>query len=162
MLLVIDVGNTNTSLGVFDGEHLVVHWRLTTERARTADEYGVLARGLFALGGVDFQAITAVAISSVVPQLNFALRRVSETYFNLTPLFIDHTTDTGMEILYEPPGDVGSDRIVDAVAAVHKYGAPCIVVDFGTATTFNAINAQGQYLGGAISPGITISSDALF
>jgi len=162
MLLVIDVGNTNTSLGVYEGEHLVTHWRLTTARARTVDEYGVHARNLFALGGFDFKAITAVTIASVVPPLNHTLKRMAEVYFGHTPMFIDHTTDTGIEILYEPPSDVGADRIVDSVAAVHKYGAPCIVVDFGTATTFNAINAEGKYLGGAITPGINISADALF
>ncbi len=162
MLLVIDVGNTNTSLGVYEGERLITHWRLTTARARTVDEYGVHARNLFALAGLDFQAITAVAIASVVPPLNFTLKRMAEVYFARTPLFIDHTTDTGMPIHYEPPSDVGADRIVDAVAAVHRYGTPCIVVDFGTATTFDAINDAGHYLGGVITPGITISSDALF
>ena len=162
MLLVIDVGNTNTSLGVYEGEQLVMHWRLTTARVRTVDEYGVYARNLFALAGLDFQAITAVAIASVVPPLNYTLKRMSEVYFHRTPLFIDHSTETGMEILYQPPSDVGADRIVDAVAAVEKYGAPCIVVDFGTATSFEAINAARQYLGGVITPGITISSEALF
>ena len=162
MLLVIDIGNTNTSLGVFDGDNLVAHWRLTTERARTVDEWGVLARNLFALTGFDFKSIDAIAIASVVPPLNFTLKRMAESYFQLTPLFIDHTVDTGLKILYEPPADVGADRIVDAVAAIHKYGSPCIVVDFGTATTFDAINSQGEYLGGVITPGITISSDALF
>jgi type III pantothenate kinase len=162
MLLVIDVGNTNTSLGVFEGERLVVHWRLTTKRARTVDEYGVIARNLFELGEVDFKAITAVAIASVVPPLNFTLKRMSEVYFHLSPLFIDHTTDTGLDILYTPQSDVGADRIVDAVAARHKYGTPCIVVDFGTATTFDAINREGQYVGGVITPGINISAEALF
>ena len=162
MLLVIDVGNTNTSLGVYEGARLAAHWRLTTARSRTVDEYGVHARNLFALAGLDFQQITAVAVASVVPPLNFTLRRMSEVYFGQTPLFIDNTTDTGLEILYEPPSDVGADRIVDAVAARHKYGAPCIVVDFGTGTTFDAINAAGQYLGGVICPGINISADALF
>jgi type III pantothenate kinase len=162
MLLVIDVGNTNTSLGVYDGEKLVASWRLTTARARTVDEYGVHARNLFAFAGIDFQAITGVAIASVVPPLNYTLKRMAEVYFGHTPLFIDHTVETGVPILYQPPSDVGADRIVDAVAAIHRYGAPCIVVDFGTATTFNAINARGEYLGGVITPGITISADALF
>jgi type III pantothenate kinase len=162
MLLVIDVGNTNTSLGVYDGETLVADWRLTTARARTVDEYGVHARNLFQLAGVDFKAITAVAIASVVPPLNYTLKRMAEVYFKRTPLFIDHTIETGVPILYQPPSDVGADRIVDAVAAVHRYGAPCIIVDFGTATTFNAINARGEYLGGVITPGIIISADALF
>ena len=162
MLLVIDVGNTNTSLGVYEGENLVRHWRLTTARERTVDEYGVHARNLFQLAGIDSRSITAIAIASVVPPLNFTLKRMSELYFGHTPLFIDHATRTGLPILYEPASDVGADRIVDAVAALHKYGAPCIVVDFGTATTFDAIDAQGNYLGGVITPGITISSDALF
>jgi type III pantothenate kinase len=162
MLLVIDIGNTNTSLGVFDGEALAAHWRLTTARARTVDEWGVLARNLFALAELDFKVIDAIAVASVVPPLNFTLKRMAETYFRLTPLFIDHTIDTGLRILYQPASDVGADRIVDAVAAIKKYGAPCIVVDFGTATTFDAINSQGEYLGGVITPGITISADALF
>jgi type III pantothenate kinase len=162
MLLVIDIGNTNTSLGVFDGEQLMTHWRLTTARARTGDEWGVHARNLFQLSGLDFKSIDAIAIASVVPPLNFTLKRMAETYFRLTPLFIDHTVDTGLTILYQPPADVGADRIVDAVAAIHKYGPPCIVVDFGTATTFDAINSDGEYIGGVITPGITISADALF
>jgi len=162
MLLVIDIGNTNTSLGVFDGENLVANWRLTTARERTGDEWGVHTRNLFALAGLDFKSIDAIAIASVVPPLNFTLKRMAEVYFQVTPLFIDHTIDTGVPILYQPPSDVGADRIVDAVAAIRKYGAPCIVVDFGTATTFDAINAMGAYLGGVITPGITISSDALF
>src|SRR5262245_51215593 len=162
MLLVIDIGNTNTSLGVYDGARLVAHWRLTTARSRTVDEWGVHARNLFALAGLDFKSIDAIAIASVVPPLNFTLKQMSERYFELTPLFIDHTVDTGVPILYEPPSDVGADRIVDAVAAIAKYGAPCIVVDFGTATTFDAINDKGEYLGGVITPGISILSDALF
>jgi len=162
MLLVIDAGNTNTSLGVFAGSELVAHWRLSTARSRTVDEYGVHARNLFELAGIDFKSITAIAIASVVPPLNYTLKPMAETYFHLPPLFVDHTTDTGIKILYEPASDVGADRIVDAVAAVQKYGAPCIVVDFGTATTFNAINQQGEYLGGVITPGIMISTDALF
>src|SRR5215470_14055695 len=162
MLLVIDIGNTNTSLGVYDDDKLVAHWRLTTARSRTVDEWGVHARNLFALADLDFKSIDSIAIASVVPPLNFTLKQMAEGYFHLTPLFIDHTVDTGVPILYQPPSDVGADRIVDAVAAIHKYGAPCIVVDFGTATTFDAINSSGEYAGGVITPGITISADALF
>ena len=146
MLLVIDIGNTNTSFGVFDGGTLVTHWRLTTARSRTVDELGVLARNLFALADLDVKAIDAIAVASVVPPLNFTLKRMAEVYFHLTPLFIDHTVDTGLPILYQPPSDVGADRIVDAVAAIHKFCAPCIVVDFGTDTTFDAINSRGEYL----------------
>ncbi len=162
MLLVIDIGNTNTSLGVFDGEALVAHWRLTTARSRTVDEWGVHARNLFSLADLDVKSIDGITIASVVPPLNFTLKQMAEVYFHLTPLFIDHTIDTGVPILYQPASEVGADRIVDAVAAIHKYGAPCIVVDFGTATTFDAINEKGEYLGGVITPGITISSEALF
>src|SRR5437588_5149456 len=121
MLLVIDIGNTNTSLGVFDGENLVVHWRLTTARARTVDEWGVHARNLFALASLDFKSIGAITIASVVPPLNFTLKQMSEVYFAVTPLFVDNTIETGLRILYDPPADVGADRIVDAVAAIHTY-----------------------------------------
>jgi len=162
MLLVIDVGNTNTSLGVYRDDVLLAHWRLTTSPSRTVDEYGVHARNLFELAHMDVKDIEAIAVASVVPPLNYTVRRMAEVYFNLTPLFIDHTTDTGLKILYEPASDVGADRIVDAVAAITRHGAPCIVVDFGTATTFNAINSAGEYLGGLITPGIMISSEALF
>lgn len=162
MLLVIDVGNTNTSLGVYRDDVLLAHWRLTTSPSRTVDEYGVHARNLFELAHMDFKDIEAIAVASVVPPLNYTVKRMAEVYFNLTPLFIDHTTDTGLKILYEPASDVGADRIVDAVAAITRHGAPCIVVDFGTATTFNAINSAGEYLGGLITPGIMISSEALF
>ncbi len=162
MLLVVDAGNTNITLAVFREKELIVQWRITTEPARTSDEYGVQARTLFELAGIDFKEIEAIVIASVVPSLNHTLKQLAEVYFELTPLFVDHTSDTGLKILYEPPSDVGADRIVDAVAAVAKYGAPCIVVDFGTATTFNAINAASEYLGGVIAPGIMISSEALF
>jgi type III pantothenate kinase len=162
MLLVIDVGNTNTSLGVYQRAQLLRHWRLTTNPARTIDEYGVHARNLFELAQIDFKDIEAIAIASVVPPLNYTLKRMAEVYFQLTPLFVDHTTATGLKILYEPQSDVGADRIVDAVAALTMYGSPCIVVDFGTATTFNAINAAGEYIGGLITPGIIISTEALF
>jgi type III pantothenate kinase len=162
MLLVIDVGNTNTSLGVFDGSQLIKHWRLTTSSARTVDEYGVHARNLFALAGIDFKSIDAIAIASVVPPLNYTLKSMAESYFHLTPLFVDNTVDSGLKILYQPAADVGADRIVDAVAAIEKYGSPCIIVDFGTATTFDVINQQGEYVGGVIAPGIMISADALF
>lgn len=162
MLLVIDVGNSNTSLGVYSGADLIAHWRLTTNAARTVDEYGVHARNLFELAQLDFKAIDSIAIASVVPPLNYTLRRMAEVYFHVTPLFVDHNSNTGLRILYEPASDVGADRIVDAVAAVERYGAPCVVVDFGTATTFNVINERREYVGGVITPGIMISSEALF
>lgn len=162
MLLTIDIGNTNTSLGVYEGEKLTAHWRMATAQYRTSDEYGVLAREMFSVAGLDHTQITDVIIASVVPTLNFTFKEMSERYFAHKAIFIDNKIETGMPILYDPPSDVGADRIVDAVAAIHRYGAPCIVVDFGTATTFDAINERGEYLGGVITPGITISSDALF
>lgn len=162
MLLVIDVGNTNTVLGVYDQEKLVSHWRLTTERSRTIDEYGIQFRNLFLLAGIDAGVINAVAISSVVPTLNYTLEKVSHQYLGLEPMFIDHSSDTGMTIRYSPISDVGADRIVNSVAAIARFGAPCIVVDFGTATTFDVVNSNREYLGGVITPGITISAEALF
>jgi type III pantothenate kinase len=162
MLLVVDIGNTNTSLGVYDEEKLVAHWRMATVRDRTDDEYGVLSRQMFAAADIDYRKISAVIIASVVPPLNFTFQKLAENYFSQKAIFVDNKLDFGLKILYNPPADVGADRIVDAVAAIERYGAPCIVVDFGTATTFDAINAKGEYLGGVITPGITISSDALF
>jgi type III pantothenate kinase len=162
MLLVIDVGNTNMALGVYEGERLRVVWRLTTQASRTVDELGILCRTLFTLEGLEFSAVHAIVIASVVPPLDFALRKMAQVYFHLDPLFVDWSTPTGMPILYENPQEVGADRIADAVAAFAKYGGPCIVVDFGTATTFDAISARGEYLGGVIAPGITISAEALF
>lgn len=162
MLLVIDVGNTNTVLGLYEGDRLVHSWRLTTERQRTTDEYGILCRNLFELAGVSWSAITAIAIASVVPPLNHTLWRMSVVYFQVEPLFIDPARNAGMPVHYVPPTDVGADRIVNGVAAFARYGGPCIVVDFGTATTFDAISAAGEYLGGVICPGIQVSAEALF
>lgn len=162
MLLTIDIGNTNTALGVYEGEDLIAHWRMATAQYRTADEYGVLAREMFAVAGLAHENIDGIIIASVVPTLNFTFKEMSRKYFAHDAVFVDDNIDMGLPILYEPPSDVGADRIVDAVAAIHRYGSPCIVVDFGTATTFDAINSKGEYLGGVITPGITISSDALF
>ncbi len=162
MLLVIDVGNTNTVVGVYDGEKIITNWRLSTERNRTIDEYGILFRNLFTLTKMDSEKITGIAISSVVPPLHFTLTKMSEIYFGLTPYFVDHTSDTGMPIRYHPATDVGADRIVNSVAAIQRYGAPCIIVDFGTATTFDAVSKNNEYLGGVITPGLNISAEALF
>ena len=162
MLLVIDIGNTNTSLGVYEAEKLIAHWRMATVRYRTADEYGVLSRQMFTISEIDYRRIDAVIVASVVPPLNFTFQKMSESYFGHKAIFVDNTLDFGLKILYNPASDVGADRIVDAVAAIERYGAPCVVVDFGTATTFDAINSNAEYLGGVITPGITISSDALF
>jgi len=166
MLLVLDVGNTNTVLGVFaldsgKGE-LAAHWRVATIWTQTADEYGVLFRNLFALGNIEAANVTGIVISSVVPPVDSVLREVCERYFHAKPLFVEPGVKTGMPVLYENPGEVGADRIVNGVAAFEKYGGPCIIVDFGTATTFDAVSAKGEYLGGVITPGIGISADALF
>ena len=162
MLLVIDAGNTNITLGVFEGEDLLAQWRMVTDHDKGGDEYAADLRNLFESANVDLGKIDAVVIASVVPPLDQTITQMVQECFELTPLFVNHTVETGLKILYDGPGDVGADRIVDAVAAATKYGAPCIVVDFGTATTLNAVNAAGEYLGGVIAPGIMISAEALF
>lgn len=161
MLLVLDVGNTNTTLGVYDGAKLTHSWRLTSERQRTVDEYGIMCRTLLQLAKLESSSIASIAISSVVPPLDFTLYKMSEVYFGIQPLFVN-ASNAGMPILYDDPREVGADRIVNAVAALARYGGPCIVVDFGTATTFDAISQAGEYLGGIIYPGIQVSADALF
>jgi len=161
-LLVIDVGNTNTVVGLFNGASLRAQWRLTTNREQTADEYGILVRNLFALDGIEPGQIAAVMIASVVPPLNAVLDEMARKYFRLTPLFLGPGMRTGMAIHYENPQEVGADRIANSVAAFEKYGGPCVVVDFGTAITFDVISAKGEYLGGVIAPGIGIASEALF
>jgi type III pantothenate kinase len=179
MLLVLDVGNTNTGLGVFarganapagdhdllrDGhyEQLVANWRVATIATQTVDEYGVLFRNLFSMDHLEVNDIGGIVISSVVPPLDSTLRQVCERYFNTKPLFIEPGIKTGMPVHYDNPAEVGADRIVNGVAAFEKYGGPCIVVDFGTATTFDCVSAKGEYEGGVISPGLGISADALF
>jgi type III pantothenate kinase len=166
MLLAIDVGNTNIVLGVFDGTRLEHSWRLATIRERTADELGLLIDGLFANSHIDHGRIDGIILGSVVPPLTSTMRWMAERYFNLTALTIEPGIETGMPILYDNPAEVGADRIVNAVAAYEKFGRaanrPMIVLDFGTATTFDAVSARGEYLGGAICPGVQISADALF
>jgi type III pantothenate kinase len=178
MLLVLDVGNTNTVLGVFarvakvhaggdldepvQYERLLANWRVATSRTSTVDEYGVLFRNLFSMAGLEARGIHGIVISSVVPPLDPVLRQVCERYFDLRPLFIEPGVKTGMPVLYDNPAEVGADRIVNAVAAFEKYGGPCVIVDFGTATTFDCVSVKGEYLGGVICPGIGVSADALF
>jgi type III pantothenate kinase len=162
MLLTIDVGNTNTVLGVFDRDRLVVHWRLTTRREQTSDEYGILVRNLFARSGLDESAVDAVALASVVPPLTPVIVALASHATGQEPLVVGPGVKTGMPILYEPPGDVGADRIVNGVAAYAAYGGPVVIVDFGTATTFDVVTRKGEYVGGVICPGIGISADALF
>ena len=162
MLLVIDVGNTNTVLGVYDGERLAAHWRLVTAHQQTVDEYGILARNLLQYAGLDAGEISGVIISSVVPPLDLTLGEMVRRYFKLDPLFVEPGIKTGIRIHYENPQEVGADRIANAVAAFEKYGGPAIIVDFGTAITFDALSDTGDYLGGVITPGLGIASDALF
>ena len=162
MLLTIDVGNTNTVLGVFRGEELIANWRLTTARQQTVDEYGVLTRNLFTLAGLDRDGIHGVIISSVVPPVNWTLAEMARIYFGQKSLFVEPGVKTGMSVLVDNPLEVGADRIVNGVAAFHKYGGPCIVVDFGTAITFDVVSERCEYLGGVIAPGLGISSEALF
>lgn len=162
MLLAIDIGNTNTSLGVYDGENLSARWRMATVRDRTSDEIGVFARQMFALAEIDYRKVSAVIISSVVPPLNSAFRKMSENYFEREAIVVDSTFDFSLKIKYNPAASVGIDRIAAASAAVHKYGKPCVVCDFGTATTIDAVNSAGEYLGGTIAPGMNVFADALF
>ena len=166
MLLAIDVGNTNIVLGVFDGATLVESWRLQTVRERTSDELGLLVDGLFAHSHLERGRIRAIIVGSVVPPLTGTTRAMVQRYFGVAALTVDPGTNTGMPILYDNPAEVGADRIVNGVAAYESFGRgtgrPLVVVDFGTATTFDAITAAGEYLGGAICPGVQISADALF
>ena len=163
MLLTLDVGNTNTVLGVFTpaGE-LAVHWRVTTQRTQTVDEYGVLFLNLFAMCGLAARDVTAVVISSVVPPLDSTLRELSERYFNVKPLLVEPGVRTGIALRVDNPSEVGADRVVNCVAAFAQFQTACIVVDFGTATTFDVVSDNGEFLGGAIAPGLGISADALF
>lgn len=162
MLLTVDVGNTNTVLGVYRDASLLAHWRLTTSRSQTVDEYGILTRNLFTLAQLDPREIHGVIISSVVPPLNGTLAEMAQRYFHTEALFVEPGVKTGMPVLYDNPQEVGADRIVNSVAAFEKYGGPCIAVDFGTAINFDAISARGEYLGGVLAPGIGISAEALF
>jgi type III pantothenate kinase len=188
MLLALDVGNTNTVLGLYklDEEpaapardsddpdaaapsarppaagNLAAHWRVTTHRTQTADEYGVLFLNLFNMSGFSVDQVKHIIISSVVPPVETTLRRVCERYFHLQPLFVEPGIKTGMPMLVDNPTELGADRIADCIAAFERYGGPCIVVDFGTATKFEVISAKGEYLGGAIAPGLGLSADALF
>ncbi|MBC8631979.1 type III pantothenate kinase [[Eubacterium] tenue] len=162
MLLVFDVGNTNMVLGIYEGKELKKYWRISTDKAKTSDEYGMLINNLFQYDNVDIKSIKDVIISSVVPNVMHSLENFCIKYFNKQPLVVGPGVKTGLNIKYDNPKQVGADRIVNAVAAIEKYRAPMIIIDFGTATTFCAISAKGDYLGGTIAPGIKISSEALF
>jgi type III pantothenate kinase len=161
MLLALDVGNTNVVVGVYEGDRLRGHWRLQTAPGRTADEYGLLIRGLMEAGGLRAGDVDAVAIASVVPALKHTLAELARKGFGQEPGIVGVNLQPRLPVRYDPPSDVGADRLVDAVAAVRRYGTPAIVVDFGTATTFNAISREGEYLGGAIAPGVGTSLEGL-
>lgn len=162
MLLAIDIGNTNIVLGLYEGKKLLTHWRLLTQPERTADEYGVLISHLVASHSIRCQQIHAVIASCVVPAMLSVTQELAQRFFNLTPLMVGPGVKTGMPILYDNPKDVGADRIVNGIAAYEKYQDASIVVDFGTATTFDFISKKGEYVGGSIAPGLLISVEALF
>ena len=162
MLLVFDVGNTNIVLGTYNQDVLVKHWRLSTNRAQTADEYGTMILNLFEHSGLDYHEVEAIVISSVVPPLMPTLEEMSLMYFKVKPIIVGPGVKTGMPILYDNPREIGADRVVNAIAGYEQYGGPLIIVDFGTATTFCVISDKGEYLGGAITAGIGIATEALF
>ncbi|MBI3933343.1 MAG: type III pantothenate kinase [Acidobacteria bacterium] len=162
MLLAMDVGNTNTGLGVFEGKKLVANWRLTTARDQTVDEYGILTRDLFTVAGLAPAKTAGVIVASVVPPVNSTLAQMSEKYFGIKAIFVEPGMQAALPVRYDHPEEVGADRIANAVAAFDKYGGPTVVVDFGTAINFDVVSARGEYLGGVIGPGIGISADALF
>ncbi|HJO38835.1 MAG: type III pantothenate kinase [Vicinamibacterales bacterium] len=166
MLLAIDVGNTNVTLGVFDGETLTQSWRLASLKERTADELGILVSDLFQARGLDKASIGGVVVASVVPALTGPVSEMIARYFDREVVVVDPAADTGMPVRYDQPDEVGADRLVNGIAAYERFGRmqgiPVIIVDFGTATTFDCISARGEYLGGVICPGVQISADALF
>ena len=162
MLMVIDIGNTNIVFGVYDGERLVGSWRMVTNKKGTADEQGIFLYNVLSLSGIDREKIDGIIISSVVPSMMQSLKQMCRTYFKLEPLIVGPSIKSGIKIMYKNPLEVGADRIVNAVAGFAKYGGPLILVDFGTATTFCALNEAGDYLGGAIATGVRISTDALY
>ncbi|MEK6742757.1 MAG: type III pantothenate kinase [Nitrospirota bacterium] len=162
MLLAIDIGNTNVVLGVFEGERLRESWRIGTKASITADEYAVIMKDLFAFSGIDFKQIDGIIISTVVPPLLSIMAEMSRKYFKIEPLVVTSELKTGITLSYENPREIGADRIVNAAAAFRLYGGPLIIIDFGTATTFCAVTAKGEYLGGAITPGVKISAEALY
>lgn len=161
MLLALDVGNTNVTIGVFDGERLIDNRRLRTVRDQTSDEWGILLRNLFMLAGLDIGSVEGIIVASVVPPVNQSLAEMAQRYFGLPAFFVTHET-AGLPVLYKNPMEVGADRLVNGVAALHRYGGPCVVVDLGTAITFDALSRKGEYLGGVIAAGIGISVEALF
>jgi len=162
MLLALDAGNTNITIGAFDGETLTGHWRLRTIRDQTPDEWGILLRNLFSLSSLDLSKIDGVVISSVVPAVDQPLAAMSERYFQRAPLFVAPDGDLGITVRYDNPREVGADRLVNAVAGFHKYGGPCVIVDLGTTINFDVVSRNAEFLGGVIAPGIGMSISGLF
>lgn len=162
MLLVIDVGNSNIVLGIYDERKLLRHWRISTDKSRTSDEYGVLLNTLFSLEELSFSSIKSIIISSVVPPLTGVLEKLCHDFLGVDPMVVGSGVKTGMQIQYDNPCEVGADRIVNAVAGYEKHRCALVIVDFGTATTFDYVNGKGEYCGGAIAPGLAISAEALF
>ncbi len=161
MILTLDTGNSNIKIGIYDGDARIQYARLATDVRKTSDEYGLQIEGIFQYAGLSRSQVDGVIISSVVPSLNYTLQSMCHTFFSCEPLFVGPGIKTGMAIRYDNPREVGSDRITTAVGALEKYGGPCIVIDFGTATTFGAVSAKGEFLGGAIMPGLKISLESL-
>jgi type III pantothenate kinase len=162
MLLAVDIGNTTIEVGAFQGKELIKHWQVRAEKEKTCDEYKIMLLNLFSIANIDVSGVEGVIISSVVPPLTPVFRELSQSLFRIKPLIVGPGLKTGIPILYENPMEVGADRVVGAAAAFAQYGGPSIVVDFGTATTFDAISSKGEYLGGAIAPGMQISAEALY
>ncbi|MBM3724026.1 MAG: type III pantothenate kinase [Acidobacteria bacterium] len=162
MLLALDAGNSNITVGVFDAQQLIMQWRLRTIHEQTADEWGILFRNLFALAGLQLDRIQGMAIASVVPPLEEPLRKMAQRYFSLEPLFLTHGIDLGISLRIDNPREAGADRLANAVAGFHLYGGPCVVVDLGTAINFDVVSAKGEFLGGIICPGIGMAAQGLF
>jgi type III pantothenate kinase len=162
MLLALDAGNTNVTIGMFRDGELADHRRLRTVREQTSDEWGILLMSLLRFASLEPADVDGIIVSSVVPPLNSALAEMAQRYFGMDAMFVNSKTDTGLTIRYDNPAEVGADRIVNSVAALHKYGGPCVIVDLGTAITFDAVSASSEYLGGIIAAGIGISAEALF
>lgn len=161
MILTMDVGNTNIKTALFQGSEMRQYWRISTSKTYTSDEYGIILSGLFAHEGYDMKAVEGIVISSVVPTINFTLEHMCKNYFEKQPMFVAPGVKTGINLKYENPRELGSDRIANAVAVQAEYGGPCVFIDFGTATSFGAIDAQGAFLGGCICPGLKLASEAI-
>ena len=161
MILTLDIGNTNIKTALFDGMEMVHYWRLSTDRSMSSDQYGILIMNLFRHHNLDVSVVTGIMMSSVVPQINFTIEHMCHSYFGIAPLIIGPGVKTGINIKYENPRELGSDRIANAVAAYELYGGPCITIDFGTATSFGVVSEKGEFLGGAICPGLKLAAEAL-